>query len=64
VSLLQSTHEHITDAVKAAPPLAVTASTFVGMSLQDWVYALTIIYTVLQIALLVRKHFKDKKDGS
>lgn len=35
---------------KASPPITVAAATMAGMSLQDWVYVLTIIYTLLLIA--------------
>lgn len=45
----QNTAEAITDGLKAAPPVSVMAVTIAGMSLQDWVYVLTIIYTVLLI---------------
>ena len=34
---------------KLTPPLGVVAVSVAGMSLQDWVYALTAIYTVLMI---------------
>lgn len=35
---------------KLAPPLGVVGATIAGLSLQDWVYALTILYTVLMIS--------------
>lgn len=40
--------------VKASPPLTVGAMTIAGVSLSDWVLTLTLIYTALQIILLVR----------
>lgn len=43
--------------IKVTPPAVVTGASYVvGMSLQDWVYALTILYTVLMIA----QHVWDK----
>ena len=35
---------------KLTPPAGVVAASVAGMSLQDWVYALTAIYTLLMIA--------------
>lgn len=39
----------IAAAFKAAPPVGIAAATFAGIGLQDWVYALTIVYTLLMI---------------
>jgi len=36
--------------VKLTPPAGVVAASVAGMSLQDWVYALTAVYTLLMIA--------------
>jgi hypothetical protein len=38
-----------TDSVLATPPLTVAAATLAGFTLQDWVYALTITYTLFLI---------------
>jgi hypothetical protein len=35
------------DALKAAPPVAVSIASWGGITLQEWVYIITIIYTVL-----------------
>jgi hypothetical protein len=40
-------------AVKSAPPVAITALSIWGVPLQDWVYIVTIVYVVMQAALLV-----------
>jgi hypothetical protein len=40
---------------KPAPPVAVTALSFAGVGLQDWVYILTAIYTLVQLALVAPK---------
>ena len=45
---------------KASPSLMVSGLVVAGVSLQDWVLIATLIFTVLQIALLVRKFFKDR----
>lgn len=47
--------DNLQEGVKAIPPLAVTGMTFLGFPMSDWVLALTAIYTVMQIALLMRK---------
>lgn len=39
-----------TDIVTAVPPLGVTTLTFAGLPLQQWVYVVTIVYTLLMIA--------------
>lgn len=49
------------EVVKAAPPLFVATTTFLGFTLQEWVYIVTIIYTALQIALLVKGYLKKEK---
>lgn len=41
------------EVAKAAPPLLVSASTFLGFTLQEWVYIVTIIYTVLQVLRMI-----------
>lgn len=45
----QETADALSDGLKVAPPVSVMAVTIAGMSLQDWVYVLTIIYTVMLI---------------
>lgn len=47
------------EAVKAAPPLTVVSVTVLGFSLQEWVYLTTIIYTLLQIAIIVGPKVKE-----
>lgn len=49
-------------AVKSAVPVSVAGLTWFGVPLSDWVMALTIIYTVLQIIFLVRdKLFRHRR---
>ncbi|MBC3907888.1 phage holin family protein [Undibacterium umbellatum] len=40
--------------VKSMPPIAISAITLLGIPLNEWVFILTIIYTVLQITFFVR----------
>lgn len=47
---------HGTDLALGAPPVAVTAISFAGVSLADWAYGLTILYT----GLLIAWHLKTK----
>jgi hypothetical protein len=51
-------HQHsseslLTVAAKLSPPATVLGASAVGMSLQDWVWAATLTYTVLMTAKLV-----------
>lgn len=51
--------QHIAEAgvvtVKVAPPVVVSGIVVAGYQLQDWLIVLTIIYTVIQIVLLMPK---------
>ena len=57
---LEHAQEASVMAVKAAPPVVVAGATLFGVPLQEWVYILTIIYLVLQIAALLLKCWKDR----
>lgn len=48
---------------KAVPPIAVTGLSAGGVSLQDWVYILTLVYLVLQIAYLVWKFWRRSRNA-
>ena len=48
------------EAAKAIPPVAVVAATASGMTLNDWVLVVTLIYLVLQIAHLLFKWYRGK----
>ncbi len=48
---------------KAVPPIAVSTAAISGLSLQDWVLAATLAYTLLQIVFLLRKFFKEQDRG-
>lgn len=61
-----SLHQHGTEllaaATKSAPPAAVSGAVLAGMSLNEWVLAATLLYTALQIGLLVRRIVKGIKE--
>jgi hypothetical protein len=46
------------EAAKASPPIAVLAVTAQGMTLQDWVFVLTLMYLAIQIGWLLWKWWK------
>lgn len=48
-------HEQAADLAKAAPPITVTTATIAGYPVSELLLWLTVIYTVLQIMLLVRR---------
>jgi disulfide bond formation protein DsbB len=48
-------------AVKSAFPVSVASMTLLGFQLSDWVMLLTIIYTILQIAFLIRDKVLRKR---
>lgn len=47
------------EAVKAAPPVAVSGAMLFGMTPAEWVTALTVLYLVLQIGLLVPRYWEQ-----
>ena len=50
---------------KTTPPwLAVAADKVFGMNLNDWVMLFALIYTILQIIVLVRNQFLRKRAGN
>lgn len=48
-------HEQANEMLRAAPSVTVATVTVFGFQLSDWVLLLTAIYTLLQIALIVRR---------
>lgn len=63
MSLSDTGSEYVAALGKAAPPLTVAGVSVTGMTLQDWVLVTTLIYTVLQTAVLVSKFFRDRRGG-
>ena len=54
--------EQIADLAKATPPLTVTGMTALGYDISEWVLLATLIYTVLQIALVVRRLMVSRRE--
>lgn len=54
-------HDATRESVAATPPVAVGIATLAGVSLQDWVFILTAIYLVVQIAYLIAKWRREVK---
>ena len=50
-------------ATKAAPALAVTAASVSGWGVQEWMYAATIGYIVLQALYLCWKWWREHRRG-
>lgn len=47
-------------AAPGVPPVVVTGLTVAGVSLQDWVYLLTIVYLIVMIVKSIVSVFKRK----
>lgn len=57
---LADSHQHLEngltmEAVKVSPPVVVSGLTLAGVQLQDWLIIATILYTVIQIIILLPK---------
>lgn len=48
--------------LKAVPPVSVSTATVFGVTVQDWLLVLTLIYTVLQIGITVFKFIRARKE--
>jgi len=59
----ESLKEGLVEVVKALPPVSVATASFMGLSLQEWVYAVTIVYTGFQLFVLIRDKIWRNKDG-
>jgi hypothetical protein len=53
--------------LRASPPVAVSSAALAGVTLQDWVLLATLVYTLINIALLLRdkvyRPWKESKDA-
>lgn len=47
------------DIVAMSPPALVSSTVFLGLTLSDWVYVGTIIYTIVGIVTMIKKHWVD-----
>ena len=54
-----SPQEQASELAKVTPPITITGLTILGFPVSDVVLLLTAIYTLLQIALLVRRMIRD-----
>lgn len=49
------------EAAKSAPPVAVMAAAIAGLTLQEWVFVVTIVYVVLQAGYLAWKWRREAR---
>lgn len=56
------TGEYFAAVGKASPPIAVSSAAAAGLSLQEWVFVATLLYTVLQIGLLIYNFVTRDRD--
>jgi hypothetical protein len=47
------------DIINMSPPIAVTGVTVLGVDLGDWVYIGTLVYTIVGIITMIKKHWVD-----
>lgn len=47
--------DYVSEFGKASPPIAISGISFMGISLPDWAYIVTIIYTILLLLNFFRK---------
>lgn len=50
------------EATKLSPPVAVITASISGMSVDDWIKALTVLYLVCQITFSVLKNRREAKE--
>ena len=53
--------EHAAELTKMTPPVTIGMADYFGFSIQDWMYIATILYIILQAAVLIYKTFLNKK---
>lgn len=49
-----TTKDVVVSAVKAAPPVSMVGMHFLGYGIADWLVAVTLVYTILQVVVLLR----------
>lgn len=60
--MVSGSRELAEGSAKAVPPVLVSATSFVGVPLEQWVYIITIVYVLLQIAFLCYKWWCMRRD--
>lgn len=58
-STVEDGRSPVKDIINMSPPIAVTGVTFLGVALSDWVYIGTIVYTIVGIITMIKKHWVD-----
>jgi hypothetical protein len=58
-STVEDGGSRVKDIISMSPPIAVTGVTFLGVALSDWVYIGTIVYTIVGIITMIKKHWVD-----
>jgi hypothetical protein len=49
-----TTKDVVASAIKAAPPVSMVGMHFLGYGIADWLLAVTLVYTILQLVVLLR----------
>ncbi|WP_097303836.1 hypothetical protein [Pseudomonas chlororaphis] len=58
---MTATQDIAIEATKAAPPVIVSGAVLFGMTPAEWVTALTVLYLLLQIGLLLPRYWSQFK---
>ena len=56
--------ETIPDTVVATPPAGVVAASVIGVSIQDWVLWLNLLYIILAVGWKLWGIYKESRNGS
>lgn len=59
---LTATQDVTLEAMKAAPPVIVSGAMLFGMTPAEWITALTVLYLLLQIGLLIPRYWSQFRD--
>lgn len=56
---MNATQDVTLEAAKATPPIVVSGAMLFGMTPTEWVTALTVLYLLLQIGLLIPRYWSQ-----
>ncbi|MDP9518804.1 hypothetical protein [Pseudomonas protegens] len=59
---MSATQDVTIESLKAAPPVIVSGAMLFGMTPTEWVTALTVLYLLLQIGLLIPRYWSQFRD--
>lgn len=62
-ALLNNASQAADGLLRAAPPVTVSAASFMGLGLEEWMYMATIAYTLLQGSFLIYRWRKSHKEN-